>query len=110
MKLLKIDNNQGFFRGNDGNDVPIDQISKDDLLRLVDLVLDEEDVELDDYDETLVRNQAHQIIYKHVRAKLHDLKGRRQAFVDESARLYLEDYQKYKALQPEHADKDSSDP
>jgi hypothetical protein len=104
MKLLKIESSQGFFLGKDGNDLPIDKISKEDLLRLVNYALDEEKLELDEYDETLVKNQAHQIIYKHVHAKLLELRGRRQEFIDESARLYLEDYQKYKDLQSEHAD------
>ena len=98
MKLLKIEGKQGFFRGKDGNDLPIDKISKEDLLRLVDHTLDEEEIELDEYDETLVKNQAHQIIYKHVHAKLRGLRERRQEFIDEAARLYLEDYQKYKNL------------
>jgi hypothetical protein len=101
MKLLKIEGDQGLFRGKDGKNLPIDKISKEDLLRLVDHTLDEEEIELDEYDETLIKNQAHQIIYKHVHAKLRELRERRQGFIDEAARLYLEDYQKYKDLSPE---------
>lgn len=102
MKLLKIEDNQGLFLGKDGSALPIDQISKDDLLRLVERVLSEEEIELDEHDASLIKNHAHQIIYKHVHAKLQELRGRRQEFIDESARLYLEDYQKYKDLHAEH--------
>jgi len=101
MKLLWIKDNEGLFRGKDGNDLPVDKMSKEDLLRLVDLTLGEAAIEFEDYDETLVKNQAHQIIYKQVHAKLRGLRERRQEFIDESARLYLEDYEKYKDLLPD---------
>jgi hypothetical protein len=47
-------------------------------------------------DEKTIKNQAHQVIYKSVLRKLSDLLDRRQKFLDESARLYLDDYQKYR--------------
>jgi hypothetical protein len=81
--------------------VPIDKISKEELRRLVDLTLDEEDVEFDEYDEDAITNQAHQIIYRSVAGKLWDLRKRRKEFVDASARVFLEDYQKYKDSPPE---------
>jgi hypothetical protein len=81
--------------------VPIDKISKEELLRLVDLTLNEEDVEFDEYDEDSIKNEAHRIIYRSVAEKLLDLKERRKEFADASARVFLEDYQKYKDSPPE---------
>ncbi|MCC6795605.1 MAG: hypothetical protein IT366_10845 [Candidatus Hydrogenedentes bacterium] len=95
MKLLQIDNNLGLFLvGEDKYDL-IENVTKDDLLRLVDLALSV-DVEFDEYDEKLVKNPAHQIIYKSVYEKLKGLQERKKAFLDESERQYLEEYEKYK--------------
>jgi len=56
-----------------------------------------EDFEIDEYDVTQLRNQAHQIIYKSISEKLNDLNQKRQQFSDESENLYLKEYEKYKA-------------
>jgi hypothetical protein len=95
MQLLKIENNLGQFLDSAGNYQPIDRITKEDLLRLVDLTLKEE-VEFDEYDEEKVKNQAHQIVYKSIYDKLRELRGRKREFIDESERLYLTEYEKYK--------------
>ncbi len=95
MKLLKIDNNLGHFLNRSGEFQPIDRITKEDLLNLVNLTLDEE-VAFDEYDEEKIRNHAHQIVYKSIHEKLQGLKDRKQEFIDESERLYLTEYEKYK--------------
>ena len=96
MKILKIENGCGYFRMVNGDYSPIDKISKDDLLQLVNLTLSEEHIEFDEYNESMIQNHAHQVIYKSVARKLQSLLDRKQEFIDESARLYLEDYNKYK--------------
>lgn len=96
MKLLKIENNCGYFLAENGVYEPIDNISKDDLLRLVNCTLDEDEVEFDEYDENLLKNHAHLVIYKSIVRKLNSLRERRQEFTDEAARLYLEEYERYK--------------
>ena len=96
MKLLKISENLGQFLSANGDYSSIDKINKDDLLRLVDCTLGEGEVELDPYDDQTIKNQAHQVIYKSIFQKLSDLEKRKQEFVDESARLFLEEYEKYR--------------
>lgn len=95
MKLLKISDNSGHYLLPDGSYVPMDKLTKEDLLRLVNLVL-AGSVEFDAYDEKLVKNQAHQIIYKSVYEKLKNISERREEFLDESARQYLKEYERYK--------------
>jgi hypothetical protein len=95
MKLLSIDNNLGSYLGESGQYNPIDKISKEDLMRLVNLTL-QEDVGFDEYDENAIKNQAHQIVYKSVFEKLRSLRDRKQEFIDESERLYLKEYEKYR--------------
>lgn len=96
MKPLKIDNNCGHYRKEAGDYSPIDKISKEELLVLVNWTLNEDVVEFDEYDENAIKNHAHQIIYKSIARKLQSLRERRQEFIDESARLYLEDYERYR--------------
>jgi hypothetical protein len=96
MKLLKIDDNCGHFRQENDEFCLIDKIGKDELLDLMNWTLYEDEVDFDDYDENEIKNQAHQIIYKSILRKLQTLRERRQEFIDESARLFLEDYEKYR--------------
>lgn len=95
MKLLKIENSLGYYLDEAGDYVPVDKITKEQLLRLVNLALDE-DVELDEYNDDQIHNQAHQIVYKSIYEKLHDLCKRREEFVDESERMYLQEYERYR--------------
>jgi hypothetical protein len=95
MKLLKIEKNLGYYLGDSGQYKPVDKITKDDLLRLVNLTL-KDDVEFDEYDENAIKNQAHQIVYKSIVEKLRSLRERKQEFLDESERLFLKEYEKYR--------------
>ena len=95
MRLLKIENRLGYYIDGTGEYQLIDKIGKEQLLRMVNFVLTEE-VEFDEYDGDAISNQAHQIIYKSVYEKLKDLSERKDEFIDESERLYLEDYERYK--------------
>ena len=94
MKLLRIGDSAGHYLNSQGEYSPIDKITKQDLLRLVNLTLAEE-VEFDQFDEEAIRNLAHRIIYKSVSEKLVGLRDRRQEFTDQSKRLYLQEYEKY---------------
>lgn len=95
MKALKIENCQGHFLTEEDGYETVDKIDKTILLRLVNLAL-ENDFEIDKYDEEVLKNQAHQIIYKSISEKLNDLHKKRNQFRDESERLYLDEYEKYK--------------
>ena len=95
MKLLKIENSQGYYLLDEGEYAPVDKITKDDLLRLVNLTLESE-VDIDEFNDEKLKNQAHQIIYKSIYEKLSGLKERRDEFKDESDRLYLQEYERYR--------------
>jgi len=95
MKLLKIEDNHGHYLDDNNKFTPIDKITKEDLLRLVDLTLTEE-VEFDEYDNEAIKNQAHQILYRSIYEKLRGLRDRKEEFTDESERLYLQEYERYR--------------
>ena len=103
MKLLKIENNLGYFLDNEGRFSPIDKLTKNDLLNLVNLTLGE-DAELDEYSEDLLKNQAHQIIYKSIYEKLVSLSSRKQSFIDESERQFLQECERYREEPTTQAD------
>lgn len=96
MKVLKIENHQGYFLTDKDSYETVNKIDKNILLRLVNLALKDE-FEIDEFDEGQLKNQAHQIIYKSISEKLNDLHQKRNQFRDESERLYLDAYEKYKA-------------
>ena len=96
MKLLRIHEHTGQFVKLNGDYESIDRIDKAELLRLVDRTLEDEEFEVDEYDDQAIKNQAHQVIYKSICLKLTDLRNRRQEFIDESARLFLDEYEKYR--------------
>lgn len=100
MKLLKIENNMGHYLDKEGGFSTIDKITKEDLLRLADLTL-ENDIELDEYSDQTIKNHAHQIVYKSIFQNLKNLASRRQEFTDEASRLYLSEYDKYKDKPPQ---------
>lgn len=95
MKLLKIENNDGFFLNANNAYLTMSKITKEDLLWLVDMTINNDDSEFDLYNEELIKNQAHQIIYKHISLKLKNLQERRQEFKDASQRIFLSEYEKY---------------
>lgn len=103
MKLLKIESNCGHFLNASGSYDPIDKITKEDLLRMVNIILNDS-VEFDVFDENLIKNQAHQVVYKSLYDNLRSLQGRKAAFIDESERMYLEDYKRYAGGAPQQED------
>jgi len=99
MKLLSISDGKGYFLSYSGEQTLLDKIAKEDLLRLVELTLSS-DCQLDAYDPSLIHNQAHQIIYENIWSRLCELASKKKQFLDESKRLYLSEYERYKNDRP----------
>ena len=96
MKYLKIEKNKGYFikDKNTPNWTEIDLIEKDDLLSLLDYAM-EEDFEYDKYDNELLQNKAHNIIYKHIVEKFESFLQNKNGFKDEVDNLYKDAIEKY---------------
>jgi len=92
--ILKIDKNQGWFLKAEGEYQEIDKIIKEDLLRIMENIL-ENDTEMEEYDEEKIKNTAHQVVYKSIYNNLKSLKDRKEEFKDSTERLYQEEYNKY---------------
>lgn len=95
MKYLKIDTGKGeFFNGT--SYVMMDKLGKEDLWFLARMAVTKEDFEMDDYDEALIQNKAHQIIYQHIHGQLKALFEGRDTLKAQCESLYQEAYNKYK--------------
>ena len=94
MKHLKIENQKAFFR-RDNNWILVTEMTKDDLLTLAHKAINDEDFETDEYDEALLHNPAHKIIYLHVNGQLIELHNRRAQFLEEVRNIYKDAYNKY---------------
>lgn len=97
MKYLKIEDNKGYFLKEKGPTtwIEIDQIEKDDLLKLLEYAISD-DFELDEYEEIKLGNKAHQIIYKHLSEKFTSFLLNKDRFKDEAENLYKEAIEKYR--------------
>jgi len=95
MKYLKIDNNKGFYW--DGSEYQeIDKINKDALLELLNAA-ETDEFEMDVYNEDLLGNKAHQVIYQNVHSKLEQFLSDKDQFKTEVDNLYKEAVGKYSA-------------
>lgn len=93
MKYLKIENDKGFY-WNGSDYIEIDKINKDNLLSLLNSA-DSDDFEMEPYDETLLGNKAHQIIYENIYSKLEQFVNEKDQFKKEVDVLYHDAISKY---------------
>jgi hypothetical protein len=97
MKYLKIEDHKGHFIKDKNYPTvwtEIDKIEKDDLLNLLDIATNE-DFEFDPYDEAVLGNKAHQIIYKHIAEKFTIFLSNKSRFKDEADNLFKAALEKY---------------
>ena len=95
MNYLKIEHNVGMFY-KDGTYETIDKMANDDLWRLANVVMKDDDFQMNVYDEALLPNKAHRIIYKHVYELLTSLQERKEQYKNESELMYKTAYDAYK--------------
>lgn len=97
MKYLKIENNKGLYRLSlqQNNWKDIDQINKDDLLVMLELASSGE-FEMEEYSDDLLRNPAHNIIYKNIYNKFCEFLNNKTRFDDSVNVIYKQALEKYK--------------
>ena len=94
MKHLKIEDLKAYFTRGE-NWMVVTDMTKEDLLNLAHAAIEEEDFETDAYDEALLPNPAHKIIYQQINGQLMELHNRRAAFQEEVRNIYKDAYNKY---------------
>ncbi len=96
MKEFEIKSSNVYYYSKDNECKPIDSINKEELLFLVNKLIDSEDFEMDVYDDKLIKNEAHKIIYRNIYNKFSELKKNKQSFKDQYNGLYEDALNKYK--------------
>jgi len=100
MKYLKIEDNKGHYISQTGDWCEIDQISKDDLIYLLNKAISE-DFKMDEYLEENVGHKAHQIVYKSIHEKFSGLVENKNVFKDECDSLFKAAIEKYEVADEE---------
>ena len=96
MTYLKIENNKGYYRldGTKQEWIELDQIGKDDLMKLLSIATTQE-FSMDEYKSELLMNPAHNIIYRNIYGKFTELLGNKTRFQDSVNSMYKTAIDKY---------------
>lgn len=102
MIYLKISNNKGFYRIDEQEESwkEIDQINRDDLLKLLQLA-SETDFEIEEYEDELLQNPAHNIIYNNIYRKFKEFLDNKTRFNDSAKAMYGAALIKYSSAEEE---------
>ena len=65
MRILKIDQNKGYFSLDGEEWLELDKLTKESILALLDLIISG-DAEMDEYSEEKLKQPAHGIIYRNL--------------------------------------------
>ncbi len=98
MKYLKIENNRAFFlKKKDDSEswTSIDKIEKENLIDLLNMAIEDDEFEMDEFIDEKLQNKAHNIIYKHISEKLTSIIDDRDKFKEETNSIYKEALDKY---------------
>lgn len=95
MKILKYENNVSYLNV-DGKDKKILEISKEDILKSLEYIYENEDVEIEEYDKDKIVNEVERIIYENLYNKLNNFKDNKQILKNEINNLFKDLEEKYK--------------
>lgn len=96
MNYTKIENSKVFFRlSSSDNWKLISDITGDDLIILIEKCIDEDDFELKEFDDTIIKNEAHKIIYKSIYQKINDIYLERDNIIDDNSQRYNDIIEKF---------------
>ena len=97
MKKFEIKDGCVYFLSSNGGFLPIDRLKKSELLYLVNDLIDSDEFVMDEFDDGLIKNAAHKIIYKSVYNKFIELKTNKKAFKEQYNTLFEDALNKYNA-------------
>lgn len=95
MKILKYENNVSYLNV-DGKDKKILEISKEDILKSLQYIYDNDDIELEEYDKDKIVNEAERIVYENLYNKFSNFKENKQTLKNEIDSIFKDLEEKYK--------------
>ena len=95
MKVLKIENNEGYLILND-NSIIVTQVTKENILDALKLIYNTEQIEFDKFgDNLLINNEAQRIVYENLYKHLRQFDEDKQKLKDEIRREFEDVINKY---------------
>ena len=95
MKILKYESNTSYLYV-DGKYKKLLEISKEDILKSLEYIYENEDVELEEYDKEKIVNEAEKIVYENLYNKLNNFKEDKPILKNEIDNLFKDLEEKYK--------------
>ncbi len=96
MKILRIVDGKGEFSTDGTEFKSVDDLTKEDIFLMIELIINNENVEFDEITETQkVENTAHNIVYTSILNKFKDLKNRRTSIIEGVKSEFSDALEKY---------------
>lgn len=95
MKILKYENNVSYLYV-DGKYKKILEISKEDILKSLEYIYENEEIELENYDKEKIVNEAEKIVYENLYNKLNKFNEDKLTLKNEIDGLFKDLEEKYK--------------
>ena len=95
MKILRYESNASYLYV-DGKYKKLLEISKEDILKSLEYIYENEDVELEEYDKEKIVNEAEKIVYENLYNKLNNFKEDKPILKNEIDNLFKDLEEKYK--------------
>lgn len=95
MKILKYENNISYLYV-DGKYKKILEISKEDILKSLEYIYENEEIELEKYDKEKIVNEAEKIVYENLYNKLNKFNEDKPTLKNEIDILFKDLEEKYK--------------
>ena len=95
MKILKNEDNVSYLYV-DGKYKKILEISKEDILKSLEYIYENEEIELEEYDKEKIVNEAEKIVYENLYNKLNKFKEDKTILKNEIDSLFKDLEEKYK--------------
>ena len=95
MKILKYENNVSYLYV-DGKYKKLLEISKEDILKTLEYIYENEEIELEEYDKEKIVNEAEKIVYENLYNKFYNFKENKSILKNEIDNLFKDLEEKYK--------------
>lgn len=95
MKILKYENNVSYLYV-DGKYKKLLEISKEDILKTLEYIYENEEIELEEYDKEKIVNEAEKIVYENLYNKFNNFKENKSILKNEIDNLFKDLEEKYK--------------
>ena len=95
MKILKFEDNTSYLYV-DGKYKKILEISKNDILKALEYIYENDDIELEEYDKNKIVNEAEKIVYENLYNKLNNFEENKSILKNDIDNLFKDLEETYK--------------